>query len=112
MAAWQQLSIYTSEGSRLGNRPLHSAIIATALEKGIYSAIAIKAMEGFGPQVAIPTANRLALETDLPIEVRLIDQAEAIKSFLEAHKESLANCVVACSTIEIIQGPDAIATGQ
>lgn len=103
MATFKKLSIYTSEGSRLGTRPLHSAIIATALEQKIYSAIVIKAMEGFGPQLAIPTANRMALESDRPIEVRLLDQPAVIEDFITTFQEMLAPCIVTVEEVEVVQ---------
>lgn len=107
MQIWKQLSIYTSEGSRSGTRPLHTAIVATALEKGLYSAIAVKAMEGFGPQMAIPTANHMALETDLPIEVRILDDPGKINDFLASQKDSLAGCVIVLRDVEIFWAPTA-----
>lgn len=105
MQVWKKLSIYTSEGSRAGFRALHTAIIATALEQGMYSAIALKAMEGFGPQMAIPTANRMAMDSDLPIEVRIIDAPDRINEFLANQKDLLAGCIIALEDIEIFWAP-------
>jgi len=105
MKVWKQLSIYTSEGSRSGTRALHTAVIATALEQGLYSAIAVKAMEGFGPQMAIPTANKLALDSDLPIEVRIIDEPDRINAFLADQKDVLGTCVVVLQDVEVFWAP-------
>lgn len=103
MTTLQKLSIYTSESSRYGTRALHSAIIATALEQKLYSAIALKAMEGFGPQIAIPTANHMALDSDLPIEVRIIDQPSAIEAFLTDCQAMLTSCIVTLENVEVAQ---------
>jgi len=105
MQVWKQLSIYTSEGSRAGFRALHTAIIATALEQGLYSAIAVKAMEGFGPQLAIPTANHMALDSDLPIEVRILDEPDKINNFLATQKDLLAGCILVLKDVEIFWTP-------
>jgi PII-like signaling protein len=105
MTAWKRLSIYTSEGSRLGSRPLHTAIIAMALEEGIYSAIAARATGGFGPQMAIPTANHMALDSDLPVEVQILGKSSAVDGFVETHREALASCIIVLSEVEIVQGP-------
>lgn len=105
MQIWKQLSIYTSEGSRSGTRALHTAMIATALEQGLYSAIVVKAMEGFGPQMAIPTANQMALDSDLPIEVRIIDEPDRINAFLASQKDILGTCVVVLRDVEIFWAP-------
>lgn len=105
MKAWKQLSIYTSEGSRAGTRSLHTAIMATALEQRLYSAFVIKTTEGFGPQMAIPTANGMALDSDLPIEVRIIDEPDRINEFLMSQKDLLGSCIVALKDIEIFWAP-------
>ena len=105
MTTLKKLSIYTSEASRFGNRPLYTAILATALEQKIYSAIALKAMTGFGPQIAIPTTNHMALDSDLPIEVRLIDYSSAIEPFLADCQEMLSSCLVTLEDVEVVQSP-------
>jgi PII-like signaling protein len=105
MSTWKKLSIYTSEGSRWGTRPLHEAVISNALAQGLYSAMAFKALEGFGPQLAIPTANRMALPTDLPVEVRILGQAGAIEGFLAAQAEMLKTCIVTLEDVEMAQYP-------
>ena len=105
MQVWKQLSIYTSESSRSGTRPLHTAIVATALEQGLYSAIALAAMEGFGPQMAIPTANQMALASDLPIEVRILAEPDAINTFLASQKDLLTGCIIVLSEVEVFWAP-------
>ncbi|MEM9817894.1 MAG: DUF190 domain-containing protein [Cyanobacteria bacterium P01_D01_bin.6] len=105
MQVWKQLSIYTSEGSRLGARPLHTAMIATALEQGLYSAIVVKAMEGFGPQMAIPTTNKMALESDLPIEIRILDEPDRVNGFLASQRDALGTCVVVLRDVEVFWAP-------
>lgn len=103
MTIWKQLSIYTSEGTRWGVRPLHEAVVATALDQDVYSACVFKSMAGFGPQLAIPTANRMALPTDLPIEVRLVGPAAVIEGFLATQGEMLQGCLATLVEVEVVQ---------
>jgi PII-like signaling protein len=105
MTTWKRLSIYTSEGSRWGTRPLHEMVISNALAQGLYSAMALKAIEGFGPQLAIPTANKMALPSDLPIEVRILGQAAAIEGFLASQVDLLKTCIVTLEDVEMAQYP-------
>ena len=105
MTDWKKLSIYTSEGNRWGTRPLHEAIVSTALERQLYSAITLETQAGFGPFLAVPTANRMALASDLPVEVRIIDQVPAIESFLAKEAEMLRQCIVTLEDIEVVQYP-------
>lgn len=105
MATWKQLSIYTSAGTRWGARALHEAAIATALDAGIPTALLFQGIAGFGPQQAIPTANHLALPSDLPLEIRLLGQAEAIDAFLENQQSMLKTCLLATITLEVQPSP-------
>lgn len=105
MTDWKKLSIYTSEGSRWGTRPLHEAVISIALERGLYSAITLETLGGFGPYLAIPTANQMALASDLPVEVRIIAQVAAIEAFLAQEAEMLKRCIVTLEDIEVVQYP-------
>ncbi len=105
MALWKKLSIYTSEGARAGIRPLHTAIVATALEEGLYSAIAVKAMEGFGPQMAIPTANSMALDSDLPVEVQIFGEPDAIDQFLAKYRELVTGCLIVVADVAVFYTP-------
>jgi PII-like signaling protein len=105
MPVWKQLSIYTSESSRSGKRPLHTAIIATALDAGLYSASTFKSIEGFGSHVAIPTTNRMAMDFDLPLEIRIIDEPERIDAFLASYPDLFGTCTVIMSDIELLGTP-------
>jgi PII-like signaling protein len=105
MVLWKKLSVYTSEGTRSGIRPLHTALVATALEEGLCSAIAIKAMEGFGPQMAIPTPNGMALESDLPVEVQIFGEPEAIDQFLAEHRDLLSGCFIVVADVAVFYSP-------
>ncbi len=101
MATWKQLSIYTSAGTRWGVRPLHEAAIASALDAGIPTAMVFQTLAGFGPQLAIPTANHLALPSDLPLEIRLLGEGAAIDAFIENQEAMLKTCVVATLSLEV-----------
>jgi PII-like signaling protein len=105
MKIWKSLSIYTSEGSRLGTRPLHTALVATALDQGLHNATVFKSTAGFGPQMAIPAANSMALESDLPLEIRIIDEPDRINAFLSSQKDILGNCIVVLKDVEIFWAP-------
>lgn len=105
MTPFKKLSLYTSESSRLGSRPTYAAIMAAALEQEVYSAIAIKAFEGFGPQMVIPTPNRMAHASDLPIEIRILDYPSVVEAFLAKNQDLLANCLIIQEDIEVVQSP-------
>ncbi len=105
MSTWTQLSIYTSAASRWGAQPLYGAVLANALDRGLYNAMTFGAMAGFGPQHAIPTANQMAEASDLPIEVRIVDQTPAIEAFLATEQAMLQNCIVTMQEVELVLYP-------
>ena len=64
-------------------------------------------MEGFGPQMAIPTANQMAMDSDLPIEIRILDEPDRINTFLTSQRDTLGTCVVVLRDVEIFWAPQA-----
>jgi PII-like signaling protein len=108
MTTWTQLSIYTSEASRWGSRSLQAAVIANALDRGLYSAMVFPARVGFGPQQVIPTANQMADPSDLPVEIRIFDQTPAIEAFLATEQAMLQTCIVTLQEVELVQYPNQV----
>lgn len=62
--------------------PLYHAIVLKAREMGMAGATVTRALEGFGPNSRIHTANILDLSSDLPIVVEIVDSKEYVERFL------------------------------
>ncbi|MEM6599369.1 MAG: DUF190 domain-containing protein [Cyanobacteria bacterium P01_D01_bin.36] len=99
---WKQLTVYTSESTRWQHKPLHLAILELARKEGISGAIVTRGIEGFGPHHALQTTNVLALASDLPIEIRIIDRAVVIAAFLPLVKEIVTTGLITLEDINVV----------
>ncbi|MEL6602587.1 MAG: DUF190 domain-containing protein [Cyanobacteria bacterium J06614_10] len=102
MDSWKQLTIYTSESARWKHQPLHIVILELAKKEGISGAIVARGIEGFGPHHTMQTTNVLALASDLPIEIRMIDREAAIAAFLPIVKPLVTTGLITLEDVNVV----------
>ena len=71
-----ELRIHVGEADRWHGRPLHEAILARLLERGMAGATVLRGIEGFGHNAHLHTSKLLRLSEDLPIVIVVIDTVE------------------------------------
>jgi PII-like signaling protein len=76
------LRIFIGESDRHGHLPLYEAIVLKARELHLAGATVVRGAMGFGKSSRIHTSKILALSTDLPIIVEIVDSEEKINAFL------------------------------
>ncbi|HEX4181368.1 MAG TPA: DUF190 domain-containing protein [Caulobacteraceae bacterium] len=76
------LRIYTEEGKKNGDRPLHEAIVLRARERGLAGATVLRGPMGFGRSAVIRTAKILDLSANLPLVIEIVDAEDRIHAFL------------------------------
>lgn len=76
------LRIFIGEADEWENKPLFEAIIAKARAAGMAGGTVLKGSLGFGANSVLHTNKVLALSTDLPIVIEIVDSREKIQSFL------------------------------
>jgi PII-like signaling protein len=76
------LRIFIGESDRHEGKPLYEAIVHLARERGLAGATVLRGIEGFGAHSLMHTRKIVALSTDLPIVVEIVDREEAIQDFL------------------------------
>jgi len=88
------LRVFIGEDDKHEHRPLYEWIVAKAREHDLAGATVLRGIVGYGAHSRVHTTKLLALSTDLPIVVEIIDTAEKIDAFLpvvdEAIQEGLA----------------------
>ncbi len=88
------LRVFIGEDDKYEHRPLYEWIVAKARESDLAGATVLRGIEGYGAHSRVHTTKLLALSTDLPIVIEIIDTPEKIDAFLpiidEAIKEGLA----------------------
>lgn len=108
MTNYQQLTIYISESARWQKKPLYEALIERARQENIAGAMVIRGVEGFGIHHSIHTANLLALASDLPLEIRIIDRQEEIARFFPLVKEMVQGGLVTLEDINVVLYPQRV----
>ncbi len=104
MTTWQRLTIYITESEQWQGKPLYTALVETAHDRGIAGATVLRGIEGFGlrDQSRIHTAKIFELSSDLPIMVIMIDQEEAIANFLPLVKQMLSGGLVTLEPLNVV----------
>jgi hypothetical protein len=82
------LRVFIGESDRFENKPLHEAIVVKVRELGLAGATVLRGSEGFGAHSVVHTSNLLAMSTDLPILIEIVDSEQKIKLLLP-HLETM-----------------------
>ena len=103
---WTKLTIYTSEGVRWQHRTLYIELVEQAKKAGISGTFVARGIEGYGAHHKVQTTNILALATDLPIEIKIIEQEDVITNFLPLVKKMVREGVVILEDVKMIYYPE------
>lgn len=112
MTPWKQLTIYIGESDHWHNQPLHIALIELARRRGMAGATATRGIEGFGKNATIHTTNLLALSSDLPIVVTIIDQEDAIAEILPSVQEMVKQGLITLKPVEVFNSDQSLQRDQ
>jgi hypothetical protein len=102
MNIWKQLTIHMVESDRWHRQPLYLALIEKAREQGLAGVTVTRAIAGFGKKRTIRTSRILALSTDLPIVVTIIDREDAIAQFLPTVRTMVKSGLISLQTVEVL----------
>ncbi len=78
------VTVFVNSTDQWHGRPLYSAIVQLAQEKGLAGATVSRCVEGYGTGGHLHTTRLLALSQDLPVRIEIVDTPERIEPFLEA----------------------------
>ncbi len=99
------LRIFIGESDREpgGDRPLYEAIVRRAREAHLAGATVLKGPMGFGRHSLLHAAKLLALSTDLPIVIEIVDAEDRIRSFLPVVDELVSEGLVTLEAVRVIK---------
>ncbi|MBU6429875.1 MAG: DUF190 domain-containing protein [Cyanobacteria bacterium REEB65] len=95
------LSIYVAEGDKWHHQPLYGAIVERARKEGLAGATIVRGMMGFGAHAIVHSANILALSTNLPVLIQIVDKRERIEAFLPTVEEMIEEGLVTLSELKV-----------
>ena len=99
----KRLRIYIGESDRWKGRALFQVIVEKAKELKMAGATVFRGLMGYGAHSRIHTASIVALSSDLPILVEIIDSEEYINKLLPYLDEMLEEGLMTIDDIEVIK---------
>lgn len=102
----RRLRIYIGESDKYKGMPLYHAIVLKAKELGLAGATVIRGLEGFGANSRIHSARILAISSDLPILIDIVDSVEYIEKIIPFLDEVVKQGLITIEDIEIIKYTD------
>ncbi|HEY2917073.1 MAG TPA: DUF190 domain-containing protein [Candidatus Limnocylindrales bacterium] len=94
--------IYIGESDTWHGKPLYEAIVHLLRDRGLAGATVIRGIEGFGAKHHIHTTRILALSTDLPILIEVVDQEDRIRTVLPEIDAMVADGLITLQRVEVI----------
>jgi uncharacterized protein len=94
--------VLIGESDHWEGRALHLAIVEKAKQAGLAGATVLRGLLGFGANSRIHAAHVLRLSDDLPIVVEIVDQEDAIRSFLPTLDEMVGEGLVTLERVEVL----------
>lgn len=99
----KRLRIYLGDSDHYKGQPLYHAIVKKARELGLAGATVYRGIEGFGATSRIHSARLLALSTDLPILVEIVDTEPYIMKILPFLHECLTGGLITIEDVEVLK---------
>jgi hypothetical protein len=80
--------VFIGESDRFERKPLYEAIVQKTRELGLAGATVLRGTEGFGANSIVHKSALLAMSSDLPVVIEIVDAEEKIKLLLP-HLETM-----------------------
>lgn len=99
----KRLRIYIGESDSWKGKPLYHAILLKAKEMGLAGATVCRGVEGFGANSRVHTARILALSSDLPVVIDIVDNVDYINNFLPYLDEMVQEGLITLEDVQVIK---------
>lgn len=96
------LRIFIGESDRFEHQPLHEAIVKKARELGISGATVLQGSMGFGANSVIHNDRVLAMSSDLPIVIEMVDARGKIETLLPLLDNMVQDGMITMEEVRIV----------
>lgn len=96
-----RLRVYFGESDIVKHKPFDTYVLELARERKVAGCTVYRAISGFGANSIIHESNILALSSDLPIVVEIVDTREHIEAFLATLEPAVHTSLVTLEEIEV-----------
>ncbi len=102
----RRLRIYTGDAATWRGKTLYHVLVLKARKMGLAGATVWRCIEGFGPKNHIKTAKILALSSDLPVIIEVVDNADAINQYIEEIKDMVSEGMITLEDTKVLKYGD------
>ncbi|MFA6584539.1 MAG: DUF190 domain-containing protein [Elusimicrobiaceae bacterium] len=95
------LRIFIGESDRHEGKPLYEWLVLKAREMHMSGVTVTRGLEGFGAKSRLHTAKILALSTDLPVVIELVDTAPKIEEFMKIADKAVKGGLATVEDVDI-----------
>lgn len=99
----KMLRIHFGEDDKWQGKPLYQAIVEKCLELDIAGATVYRGLEGYGASARIRKSHLLALSSDQPIMITVIDTEENVRRLVPVLDQMVGEGLIAMSDVEVIK---------
>lgn len=99
----KRLRIYIGESDQWHGQPLADAIVQRCRKEGLAGATVFRGIQGYGANSRIHTTHILALSTDLPVVIEVVDKPDRIEQILPALDEMVTEGLITQEDVHIIK---------
>src|SRR5262249_39792629 len=99
----QLLRVFIGESDVWQGTPLYRAIVLKAKELGLAGATVLRGPMGYGANSRVHTTKLLALSTDLPVVVEIVDSAEQLERLLPFLDEAVAEGLITIEGVRVLR---------
>ena len=96
------LRIFIGESDVYENKLLHEAILNKARQLGLSGATVLQGVMGFGANSVVHTDRILAMSSDLPIVIELVDSREKIELLLPHLDAMVTEGMITMEEVKVI----------
>lgn len=93
--------IYIGESDTWHGKPLFEAIVHLLRERGLAGATVIRGIEGFGAKHHLHTTRILALTSDLPVLIEVVDQEDRLRAVLPEIDAMVGDGLITLEKVEV-----------
>jgi hypothetical protein len=95
------MRIYFGESDRVKRKPFSDYLVERARARGMAGCTVLRAVTGFGATSVVKTASVLALSSDLPMVVEIVDERSLIDALLDEIDPVMPGCLVTLEDVEV-----------
>jgi len=96
------LRIFIGDSDRHERKPLHEALLQKARELGLSGATVLQGSMGFGAHSVVHSDKILAMSSDLPIVIELVDTREKIERLLPHIDQMVTEGLITMEDVKVI----------